>query len=97
VNRLDWLRRVPAKVRFVSFEPLLGAIPDVDLSGIHWVIVGGESGSKVRPMDTAWATSIRDQCRGAGIPFFFKQAGGKTRDKGGKLLEGREWNEYPSI
>ncbi|MGB6068196.1 MAG: DUF5131 family protein [Desulfomonilaceae bacterium] len=95
VNRLDFLRQVPAKVRFVSFEPLLSAIPNINFGGIHWAIVGGESGPKARPMDLDWARGIRDQCLRSQIPFFFKQVGGKGRDKGGRLLDGQEWNSYP--
>jgi len=93
--RLDFLRQVPAKVRFVSFEPLLSSIPNINLQGIHWAIVGGESGPKARAMDLDWARDIRDQCQRARIPFFFKQAGGKGRDEGGRLLDDQEWNEYP--
>ena len=95
VNRLDFLRQVPAKVRFASFEPLLRAIPNINFEGIHWAIVGGESGPKARPMDLDWAREIRDQCLRAKIPFFFKQVGGKGRDKGGRLLDGQEFNEFP--
>lgn len=94
--RLDYLRNVPAKVRFVSFEPLLGPIPDIDLNGIDWVIVGGESGSKARPMDVQWARELRDRSLDKRIPFFFKQVGGRDRHKGGRLLDGREWNQFPS-
>ncbi|MGO9118308.1 MAG: DUF5131 family protein [Desulfomonilaceae bacterium] len=95
VNRLDFLRQVPAKVRFVSFEPLLSSIPDINFQSIHWAIVGGESGPKARPMDLDWVRDIRDQCVKAKIPFFFKQVGGKGRDKGGRLLDGQEFNEFP--
>ncbi len=95
VHRLDLLRQVPAKVRFVSFEPLLSAIPDIDFTDIHWAIAGGESGSNARPMDLPWARDIRDQCLKAKVPFFFKQVGGKGRFKGGKVLDGRCWVEFP--
>ncbi len=78
VDRLDHLRRVPASIRFASFEPLLGPVPDVDLTGIDWVIVGGESGSKARPMDLQWARDIRDQCLFHSVPFLF-QTGRWTR------------------
>jgi protein gp37 len=94
-DRLDRLRSVPASVRFVSFEPLLGPIPDVDLSGIDWAIVGGESGPRARPMEVQWAREIRDRSLETGIPFFFKQIGGRDRDKGGRLLDGSEWNQFP--
>ncbi len=96
VDRLDYLRSVPAITRFVSFEPLLGPVPDVDLTGIDGVIVGGESGSRARPMDLQWAIEIRDKCLFLGIPFFFKQVGGRDRSKGGRLLDGCEWNELPT-
>ncbi|MGO9572524.1 MAG: DUF5131 family protein [Desulfomonilaceae bacterium] len=94
--RLDLLRQVPATRRFVSFEPLIGEIGDINLEGIHWVILGGESGSKARPMDLQWARDIRDQCMDSEVPFFFKQAGGRGREKGGRRLDGQEWNEFPT-
>ena len=97
LERLEWLRRVPARVRFLSLEPLLSGMPAMDLSGIHWVILGGESGSRARLMDIEWARDIRDQCVSAGVPFFFKQVGGRDRGKGGRLLDGREWNEFPTV
>jgi protein gp37 len=93
--RLDFLREVPARVRFVSFEPLIGAVPHIDLNSIDWAIVGGESGSKARMMEVEWARDIRDQCIQADVPFFFKQVGGRTRGKSGRLLDGIEWNEFP--
>jgi protein gp37 len=93
--RLEPLRRCGAHLKFLSLEPLLGPMPDLDLSGIDWVIVGGESGPGARPMDPAWATDIRDQCLGAGIPFFFKQWGGVNKKKAGRLLEGRTWLQLP--
>ena len=96
LDRMDQLRRVPAQVRFISFEPLLGPIREIDFKGIHWAIVAGESGPRARPMDLEWARDIRDQCCDAGVAFFFKQVGGTDRDKGGILLDGREWTEYPS-
>ncbi len=95
MERVDLLRTVPAAVRFLSLEPLLGPLPGMDLSGIHWVIVGGESGPGARPMKPSWALEIRDQCRGAGVPFFFKQWGGPRRKLTGRRLDGREWNEMP--
>lgn len=93
--RIDDLRSTRAHVRFLSLEPLLGALPDLDLRGIHWAIVGGESGPRARPMPAAWALDIRDQCRRAGVPFFFKQWGGKNKKRAGRVLEGRTWDEMP--
>jgi len=93
--RIKHLRASRAAVRFISFEPLLGAIGEVDLSGIDWAIVGGESGPKARRMDEAWVVELRDQCLAAGVAFFFKQWGGVRPKSGGRLLSGREWNEYP--
>jgi protein gp37 len=95
VHRIDTLRRVPAAVRFVSFEPLLGPIGRVSLSGIHWAIVGGESGPSARPMAEKWVIQIRLMCNRAGTAFFFKQWGGTNKRKAGRLLEGRTWDEYP--
>jgi protein gp37 len=95
--RIDHLREVPAAVRFLSLEPLLGPLPSVDLSGVHWVIVGGESGPNARPMDEAWAVDIRDQCLAADVPFFFKQWGGRTPKAGGRLLGSRTWDEMPKL
>jgi len=94
--RADVLRRVPASVRFLSLEPLLGPLPSLDLSGIDWVIVGGESGPDARCCDPAWVRDIRDRCRAWGVPFFFKQWGGRTPKAGGRLLDGRTWDEMPS-
>ncbi len=93
--RVNHLRQVPAAVRFLSIEPLLGPIPDLRLDGIHWVIVGGESGPRHRPIDPAWVRDIRDQCLAAGVPFFFKQWGGRIPTAGGRLLDGRLWDEMP--
>src|SRR5205085_6142462 len=87
--RLDHLRSVDAAVRFLSAEPLLGPLHGLDLDGIQWVIVGGESGQNARPMDSAWAVDLRDQCLDAGVPFFFKQWGGRTPKAGGRELLGR--------
>jgi protein gp37 len=95
--RLDHLRQVDAAVRFVSAEPLLGPLPDLDLSGIHWLIAGGESGPQARPMDETWVVDLREQCRGAGVPFFFKQWGGRTPKAGGRELGGRTYDEMPSV
>lgn len=94
-GRIDHLRSTRAHVRFLSLEPLLGALPDLDLRGIHWAIVGGESGPRARPMAAAWALDIRDQCRRAGVPFFFKQWGGKNKKRAGRVLDGRTWDEMP--
>jgi protein gp37 len=95
--RLKHLQKSPASVRFVSFEPLIGSVGKVDLDGIHWAIVGGESGPNARPMAEEWAIEIRDQCRTAKVAFFFKQWGGIRPKAGGRSLAGREWNEYPRI
>jgi len=94
--RIDDLRGVEASVKFVSFEPLLGPLPDLNLQGIGWAIVGGESGPRARPMAREWATSIRDKCRNAGIPFFFKQWGGTIKKRNGRQLDGKVWNEMPT-
>ena len=93
--RVRDLQTVPAVVRFLSVEPLLGAIPNLPLTKIDWVIVGGESGGRRRPMASDWACQIRDQCRIAGVPFFFKQWGGRTPKSGGRVLDGRTWDEMP--
>jgi protein gp37 len=93
--RVDHLRQVNASIRFVSAEPLLGAV-ELDLAGIDWVIVGGESGHRARPVQHAWVAAIRDQCLSSGTAFFFKQWGGKTPKHGGRLLDERIWSEYPT-
>ena len=95
--RLKHLQSAQATVKFVSFEPLLGPVGEVDLTGINWAIVGGESGPKARPMAEEWAIHLRDQCRAAKVAFFFKQWGGVRPKSGGRLLRGREWNQYPSM
>lgn len=95
VHRVDLLRQIPVNVRFLSCEPLLGSLR-LNLENIHWVIVGGESGQKHRPMNIEWAKDIRDQCQRAKVAFFFKQVGGRTPKSGGKLLDGRVWDEMPS-
>jgi protein gp37 len=95
VKRVDALRQVPAAVRFISAEPLLGPLHDLILDDIAWVIGGGESGRGHRPCDPAWARSLRDQCVAAGVAFFWKQWGGFTPKSGGRILDGREWSEYP--
>lgn len=92
--RVNHLRRLPAAIRFLSCEPLLGALK-LDLKGIDWVIAGGESGPDFRPMEEAWALDVRDQCKSAGTAFFFKQWGGRRSKAGGRILEGRTWDEMP--
>lgn len=93
--RMDVLRETNCQNRFVSIEPLLSDIGKLNLDGIHWVIVGGESGPKARPMKQEWVVSIRDQCKQANVPFFFKQWGGVHKKQTGRLLDGVEWNERP--
>lgn len=95
VNRIDHLRAVPAATRFLSCEPLLGPLDSLNLDGIGWVIAGGESGFGARPMREEWAVDIRDQCVKAGVPFFFKQWGGRTPKEHGRSLDGRTWDELP--
>lgn len=94
--RLRHLSAVPAAVRFLSLEPLLGTLGDLELHDIDWVIVGGESGPSARPVELEWITAIRDQCRSASVPFFFKQWGGRTPRARGRLLDGRTWDELPN-
>lgn len=94
-NRIGELRRVPAAVRFLSCEPLLGPISNLSLDGIHWVIVGGETGPGARQMDTQWAASIMRQCQDARVPFFFKRIGGWGPGRNIRELCGRTWDEYP--
>ena len=94
-HRIECLRRVPARVRFLSLEPLLGPIPRLSLEGIHWAICGGESGPGFRPMHPDWARDIRDQCAQAGVPFFFKQYSAFRPKQLGHLLDGVEHREYP--
>jgi protein gp37 len=94
-SRIAHLRAVPAAVRFLSIEPLLGPIGALPLSGVDWVIVGGESGGHRRPVDPDWVRSIRDQCVATKTAFFFKQWGGRTPKSGGRLLDGRTWDELP--
>lgn len=93
--RIDDLRKTGAAIKFISFEPLLDSIANINLEGINWVIVGGESGPKARPMESKWVTNIRDQCLSADVSFFFKQWGGKNKKKTGRLLGGRTWDETP--
>jgi protein gp37 len=95
-DRIDQLRVTTAHTRFLSLEPLLGPLPALDLSGIHWVIVGGESGPCARPMQRAWVLDIRKQCRVANVAFFFKQWGGVSKHRTGRILDGRVYDEMPS-
>ena len=95
ISRIDQLRRVPGPVRFLSCEPLLGPLPDLDLTSIEWVIVGGESGPGHRPIKVEWVRDIRRQCRAARVPFFFKQWGGAMSKSGGRILDGRTYDEMP--
>jgi protein gp37 len=95
-GRATDLAQVPAAVRFLSVEPLLGPIPALPLDGIDWVIVGGESGARARPLRREWVRQIRDQCRQRDVAFFFKQWGGRFPKSGGRELDGKEWNELPS-
>jgi protein gp37 len=96
-NRVTALLRVPSAVRFLSVEPLLGPIDNLPLRGIHWVIVGGESGPRHRPIRPEWVREIRQQCLTAEVPFFFKQWGGRTPKSGGRILDGRTWDAMPLI
>jgi protein gp37 len=95
LDRVEDLRAVDAAVRFLSCEPLLGPLTGLDLSGVHWVIAGGESGPRHRPVDRAWIEEIRDACAIADVPFFFKQWGGRTPKAGGRLLDGQTYDEMP--
>lgn len=96
-HRIDTLRQTGSRVKFLSCEPLIGPLPDMDLTGIDWVIVGGESGRKPRRMDPDWVLDIKDQCDRADVAFFFKQWGGTNKKAAGRELEGREYNEMPEI
>lgn len=95
--RIDNLRSIGAQVKFLSLEPLLGPLPGINLSAIDWVIVGGESGPGARVMDSSWVIDLRDQCSSAHVPFFFKQWGGKNKKQAGRLLDGRTWDQMPSV
>jgi protein gp37 len=97
LDRVDRLREAPAEVRFLSCEPLIGPLTKLDLSDIHWVIAGGESGPRHRPIDPGWVRELRDKCADAGVAFFFKQWGGLTAKARGRTLDGREWSEYPQV
>ena len=95
--RIEHLRKTGAMVKFLSLEPLLGPLPGLNLEGVDWVIVGGESGPGARAVDPAWVLEIRDQCMQKGVPFFFKQWGGTRKKKAGRELEGRTWDEMPAL
>ncbi|CAN5579607.1 DUF5131 family protein [soil metagenome] len=97
VHRIEDLRETDAHIKFLSIEPLLSNLPNLNLSGIDWVIVGGESGPKARPMKEKWVLDIRDQCEAANVPFFFQQWGGVRTHKTGRLLEGKTWDEMPRL
>jgi protein gp37 len=96
-SRIRHLQDAPAGVRFLSIEPLIGSVGDLDLTGIDWVIVGGESGPGARPMEREWVREVRDQCRASKVAFFFKQWGGLRPKSGGRKLDGREWSQFPEI
>jgi len=95
VVRADKLRQVRAAIRFISAEPLLGPLEGIDLTGIQWLIAGGESGTRHRPVNVEWLRDLRDRCQRAGVAFFFKQWGGRTSKEGGRDLDGREWSQMP--
>ncbi|MDR0652747.1 MAG: phage Gp37/Gp68 family protein [Synergistaceae bacterium] len=97
VNRIDALKTVPANIKFVSFEPLLSDMANVDLHGIDWAIVGGESGSHARPMMESWALNVKSSCERAGALFYFKQWGGHNKKKNGRLLQGKTWDDSPAL
>jgi len=97
LGRINVLRRVPARIRFISFEPLLGPIANPDLAGIHWAIIGGESGPRARPMEKWWVEQIYEACEQQGIAFFFKQWGGKRKKRSGRIFRDRTWDDYPSL
>jgi protein gp37 len=97
IHRIEHLKRTGAKVKFLSIEPLLSPISNLKLEGIDWIIVGGESGPNARPMIKDWVIDIRNQCQSEKVPFFFKQWGGKNKKKAGRELDGRIWNETPSL
>jgi protein gp37 len=93
--RIDHLRQTSAAVKFLSIEPLIGPVRELDLEDIGWVILGGESGGQARPLRREWAVDVRDECLSAGVPFFFKQWGGRTPKAGGRELDGRTWDDFP--
>ena len=95
INRIDDLRQINAQTKFLSCEPLIGPLPNLNLHNINWVIVGGESGRKPRPMEAGWVLDIQGQCEQASVPFFFKQWGGVNKKKAGRLLNGNTYSEMP--
>lgn len=97
IDRIDHLRETDAAIKFISFEPLLGPIPEFDPEGIDWAIVGGESGPGARPMDREWVVDIRDRCLAGNVPFFFKQWGGINKERNGRILDDRTWSETPHV
>jgi len=97
IHRVDDLREIPASIKFVSLEPLLGPIPSLSLEGIDWIIVGGESGPRARPLNEDWVLEIKEKCQKANVPFFFKQWGGVNKKKAGRFLEGRVWDQMPNF
>ena len=97
MGRLPLLKETSARVKFLSLEPLLGPLPDIELAGIDWVIVGGESGPGARPMKPDWVRDIRDQCETNDVPFFFKQWGGVFKKRTGRTLDDRVWDEMPRL
>jgi protein gp37 len=97
VDRADHIRKVPAAVRFISAEPLLGPLPDLNLERIDWLIAGGESGHGARPCNIDWIRDLRDRCNRSDVAFFFKQWGGRTPKAGGRILDGVTWDEFPTV
>jgi protein gp37 len=97
INRIDNLQQTKARVKFISCEPLLGPLPDINLTGIDWVIVGGESGPNARPMKNEWVSNIKEQCQQTNVAFFFKQWGGINKKKAGRLLDGKTYDEMPEL
>ncbi len=97
ITRISHIQSAPIAVRFLSIEPLLSPMHDLNLEGISWVIVGGESGPQARPMNVKWVLEIRDKCAKEGVDFFFKQWGGRTSKSGGRLLNGAEYNAIPVV
>lgn len=97
LDRIDFLRQTGSKVKFLSCEPLIGPLPNINLNGIDWVIVGGESGHNPRPMDSEWVLDIQEQCQAAKVAFFFKQWGGKNKKKAGRELNGQTYDEMPEV
>lgn len=97
IDRIDFLRTTGARVKFLSLEPLIGPLPNLNLQGIDWVIVGGESGHQARPMDPDWVLDIHDQCEKSKVAFFFKQWGGKNKKKAGRELNGQTYDEMPEV